>query len=574
MINLTYIKQALLFVITLFVVLSAHGSVSLQQDADEMRQANIYQASLVNNSAQNQTNNLTQHQGKTGQSKSHLYGDWLFNGGFKTSSFSAINPNYIISQGDNLLVQLWGGLEFQAEITVDAQGNIYIPRVGPIKVLGVSNAELNNVIVKSIKRVYTANVEVYINLISSQKVKVFLSGLVEVPGIYEGQSADSILRFIDLAGGIKRDLGSYRNIQIKRNNKVLHVIDLYKFIEEGEMPNIQLQDGDFIFVGPKQGSVSIEGAVGFVGTYEIQSEQANIGDILNAVSLNDNATQVTVISPKIINTASSGVKEIEVQQYTLDEIKYFYVEAGAVIKVTSQLRADSISVQLLGEHNSVSEIVLPWGASLADLLSRIELTKQSNINAVQLFRKSVAIRQKDMLNASLSALEQNVLTTRSETNEAAQLRNAEAKTILAWIDKARQVETKGQVLLTDGTDPATIHLVQGDKVVIPTIRNLVMVHGEVLFPTAIAYQDDQNVLDFIQYAGGSNEDIDDMNIMVMKPNGTVVIVNDYLKDEEAISPGDEIFVLAKPDEKLFQLTKDITQVLYQVAASAAVFIAL
>ena len=101
-----------------------------------------------------------------------------------------------------------------------------------------------------------------------------------------------------------------------------------------------------------------------------------------------------------------------------------------------------------------------------------------------------------------------------------------------------------------------------------------MVHGEVLFPTAMAYDKEKSIQDFIDSAGGLNDDIDDMNILIMKPNGTFVDVNSDVTDEDEISPGDEIFVLARPDVKSLQLTKDISQVIYQVAVSAAVVLAL
>jgi protein involved in polysaccharide export with SLBB domain len=110
--------------------------------------------------------------------------------------------------------------------------------------------------------------------------------------------------------------------------------------------------------------------------------------------------------------------------------------------------------------------------------------------------------------------------------------------------------------------------------VIPSKRYLVMVHGEVLFPTAIAYSENKSVEDFIDNAGGLNDDIDDMNILIMKPNGSFIDINDDLSDEDEISPGDEIFVLARPDVKSLQLAKDLSQVIYQVAVSAAVVLAL
>lgn len=537
--------------ITLFgYIFQSHATVSLQQDADAEIQDAI------------QDSNVSQ-----------LYGSWLFGGGFTKASFSAVNPDYRINQGDKLLVQLWGGIDYQAEVSVDPQGNIFIPKVGPVKVQGVNNQNLNGVLLKSVKRVYKSNVEAYVTLLSSQKVKVFLSGLVNKPGLYEGQSADSVLRFIDQAGGIRSDIGSYRHIELKRNNKTKYYIDLYEFIEKGLMPSIQLQDGDVIFVGPKQGDITVEGEVGYSGKYELKTHKAKLTDVLKAVVANEKATHVTIIEPSS-ELMQGNKKEVNANQYALTEIIDVQLRPGALVKVSSQLRATSISVEVVGEHNSEFEMVLPWGANLAQLLERVEYTELSNRKAIQLYRQSVAERQKAMLHASLQALEQSVLTARSETKESAQLRAAEAETILKWIEKAKNVEPKGQVLLSDGYNASAVILQQGDRVVVPSKRNLVMVHGEVLFPTAIAYNDDLAADDFIDSAGGATADVDDMNILVMKPNGAFVDINDDLGDEDEVSPGDEIFVLAKPDPKSLQLTKDLSQVIYQIAVSAAVVLAL
>ena len=485
-----------------------------------------------------------------------LYGSWLFEGGFSNSSFSGINPEYRVSQGDTLLLQIWGGIDFQSETKVDPQGNIFVPKVGPIKVQGVTNKQLNNVVLKAVKRVYKSNVEAYVTLLSSQKVKVFLSGLVNKPGLYEGQSADSLLKFIDQAGGIRRDIGSLRNIALKRSNKTLFNLDLYDFIENGNMPAIQLQDGDVIFVAPKTGEITIEGDVGFSGKYELEQTSVDLSRVLKAVVPSEQATHVTIVESMVENKTSNK-KQVDAKQYALTEIKDIKVKAGALIKVSSQLRANSISVDVTGEHDSAYEMVLPWGASLKDLLSQIKYTRLSNEGAVQLYRKSVAARQKDMLMASLAAL-----------------RKAEAEIIIQWIEKAKKVEPKGQVLLSSGYDASQIILQQGDKIVIPSKRNLVMVHGEVLFPTAIAYNKDLDTQDFINHAGGTTADVDNMNILIMKPNGVFKDMNDDLGDEDEISPGDEIFVLAKPDVKSLQITKDIMQVIYQVAVSAAVVLTL
>jgi protein involved in polysaccharide export with SLBB domain len=529
--------------ITLLLNSAALWAISLQQDED----AEVVEA--INDS-----------------SASKLYGSWLFTGGFSDVPFSGINPDYRIASGDKLLVQVWGGIEYQQEIIVDPKGNIFIPKVGPITVLGVSNQDLNRIVLKSVKRVYKSNVEVYVTLLSTQTVKVFLTGLVNKPGLYEGQSADSILRFIDQAKGIRADIGGLRQIQLRRNNKIIENIDLYDFLSSGSMSRRPLQDGDVIFVGPRQGVVTIEGEVGFAGKYEIRGRQETIASILDAIVPNDRATNVTII--EAIN------KSIEASQYSLSDISNQTVSNGALIKLSTQLRATSISVEVVGEHSSENELVVAWGTSLDSVIKKIKLTKLSNLNGIQLYRESVAERQKDMLQASLTALEQSVLTARSSTKEEAQLRKAEAEIILQWITKARLVEPRGQVILSKGYEADKIILQQGDRIVVPSHKNLVMIHGEVLFPTAIAFNSELTIEDFIAKAGGTNRDTSDFNIVIMRPNGEFIDANSDLDEDEYVKPGDEIFVLAEPDSKSLQLTKDLTQIIYQIAVSAAVVIAL
>ena len=532
-------------------------------------------ASQVNALNIQKDQNAEQQQTLMQSDTSPVFANWLFSGAFAKAKFTGINPNYRINQGDTLLVQLWGGLDFQKEITVDAQGNIFIPKVGPVKVLSVANKNLNKVVLKSIKRVYKSNVQAYVSLLSSQSVKVFLSGMVAQPGLYEGQSADSVLAFIDQAGGIRQQLGSYRNISIKRNGKTVSTLDLYEYIQNGTLTNLQLHDGDVIFVAPKKGEITIKGQVSFSGKYELKNSGANIQTILNAVVIKQNATHITLIEPFFSEIkGEEGKKEVRAKQYNLSQLKNITVQAGSTVKVSSQLRAKSISVEVVGEHDSQFEMVLPWGANLADLLAQVKYTKLSNKNAIQLYRESVAKRQKDMLMTSLTALEQSVLTARSSTKESAELRVAEAETILQWIEKAKKVQPKGQVLLADGYDASQVILQQGDRIVVPSKQSLIMVHGEVLFPTAITYDNELSANNYIAKAGGSTADIDDMNVLIMRPNGSFINVNSDLSDEDEIYPGDEIFVLAKPDVKSLQMTKDIMQVIYQVAVSAAVVLAL
>ena len=283
------------------------AALAVQDSPDESDSSSIYEQPLEN---------LTP--------KSDIYGSWLFDGGFKKVSFSGVNPKYRISQGDTLLVQLWGGLSSQEEKVVDAQGNIFIPRVGPVKVEGVTNNDINNVILKSIKRIYKSNVEAYVTLVSSQTVKVFVSGLVNKPGLYEGQSADSILRFLDQAGGIRPELGSYRHIYLKRSGKIISQIDLYNFISQGNMPILQLHDGDVVFVDRQIGYITISGEVGFTGRYELKESHTSLTEVIRAAVVTDKATHITLVEPE-------GTK-VNARQFSINELGDNQIQPGAQIR--------------------------------------------------------------------------------------------------------------------------------------------------------------------------------------------------------------------------------------------------
>jgi protein involved in polysaccharide export with SLBB domain len=84
-----------------------------------------------------------------------------------------------------------GAFQYDGALTVDPKGNIFLPNIGPLKVSGMTNAQLNNTVTSKIKEVYTSNVNVYASLLQAQPVKVFVTGYVRSPGLYGGVASDS-----------------------------------------------------------------------------------------------------------------------------------------------------------------------------------------------------------------------------------------------------------------------------------------------------------------------------------------------------------------------------------------------
>ena len=198
------------------------------------------------------------------QSESGLpppYGANLFAGGYETERSDGLNDNYLIAPGDKLNIWIWGAVNFSNVVTVDNQGNIFIPDVGPINVKNVAASKVNNLVTSHISEVFTNNVNVYVNLLTATPVSVYVTGPVIRPGQYAGQSSDSVLYFLKRAGGIDSDRGSYRHIKVLRQNRVIQQIDLYEFMQQGKMPKLSLKDQDVILVEPQGPMINVAGKV-------------------------------------------------------------------------------------------------------------------------------------------------------------------------------------------------------------------------------------------------------------------------------------------------------------------------
>jgi protein involved in polysaccharide export with SLBB domain len=503
---------------------------------------------------------------------SDVFGANLFTGAFARQGATQFNPNYAIAIGDTVQVRLWGAFEFDAALTVDPKGNIFLPNAGPIHVQGVRNQDLQRLVEAAVARVFRANVSSYASLAAAQPVRVFVSGFVNRPGLYSGTSMDSLLHYLDQAGGIDPERGSFLNIQVKRGQQVRATANLYDFLFNGMLPLTQLADGDVIFVASRQSTVKVAGLAENAKRFEFSDGSRTVAELIKLAKPKAAATHVRVVR----NTGS--IKNTE--YYPLAEAHRVTLQNGDDLEFTADKKPGTIAIRVEGEHLSAQEYVLPYGARMGDLLKQIEYSERSDKDNLQLFRQSIKLRQKQMLQTSLNSLETAALTARSGTNDEAILRRQEAELILQWVDRAKKIEPNGQVVIAQAESRNDLLLENGDILRVPTRDGLVLVSGEVLFPNAVAYENSLGLDDYVGRAGGYTQNADAARIIVAHRDGSFTEAaekkgffssrNENGTDDVKVRAGDEILVLPRIDVKSRQIWKDMTQIIYQIAVSAKV----
>lgn len=504
--------------------------------------------------------------------QSDVFGANLFTGAFARQGASPFNADYALAVGDKVQVRFWGTFNFESVVTVDAQGNVFLPHVGPVQVLGVKNQDLQKVIEAAMAKVFRNSVSSYAQLAEAQPVRIFVSGFVNRPGLFNGTSMDSLLHYLDQAGGIDADRGSYLSVQVKRGDTIRAQVSLYDFLLLGKMPIVQLSDGDVVFVPPKQSQVKVSGLAVNTKRFEFAAKQAKVSDVLALAKPLASATHVRVVR----NTGT--LKNTE--YYPLGQADTVMVQSGDELEFTADKKLGTITVRLEGEHLSAQEYVLPYGSRLKDLMSQVAFSSRSDSDGLQLFRISVKERQRQMLQTSLKSLETAALTARSGTSDEARLRKDEADLLLQWIERAKAIEPRGQVVLGQSVDRNELLLENGDILKVPLKDNLVLISGEVLFPNALAFDRKLGLDDYVQKAGGYTQNADTARIVVAHRDGSFtqneVDTGFFGKgtSKVKVNPGDEVLVLPKIDVKSRQIFKDMTQIIYQIAVSAKVVLGL
>ncbi len=208
-------------------------------------------------------------------------------GTFLPSISVATPPSYVLGAGDEVVVTVWGETQLLHRLTVNREGSIYVPDVGPVTAQGLTVVQFRDRLLKRMSGIYSglvdgagkANTFLDVSLAKLKTIQVFVLGEVRKPGGYALSSMSGVLHALYLAGGPTAD-GTLREVQVVRKGAAPALVDVYGYILKGDKSKDgPLTDGDIVFVRPAGRRVALTGHVLRPAIYEMK-EGEHLGDLL------------------------------------------------------------------------------------------------------------------------------------------------------------------------------------------------------------------------------------------------------------------------------------------------------
>ncbi|MEZ0184350.1 SLBB domain-containing protein [Flavobacterium oncorhynchi] len=305
-----------------------------------------------------------------------IFGSELFDKptlNFEPDLKMATPVNYILGSGDKLEVSVYGIQQFDDTVSVNFEGKVSIQNVGQIAVGGMTIEAATQKIKAAIARVYTTvrsgQSQVSVSLSDIRTIKITIVGGKQ-PGNYSISSLASVYNALHLAGGPGKN-GSYRNIELIRNNKIYRNIDIYKFLVKGDQSdNVNLKDNDVIRIPTYTQRVTIEGEVKRPGIFEMKKGE-KFSDLLSFASgFNEFAYTASV------NVLQKTGKEFKVHDINESEYNSYLPQSGDVFRVTKILNRFENRIKIEGAVFRPDYYSYTEGMRISDLITRAEGLKE------------------------------------------------------------------------------------------------------------------------------------------------------------------------------------------------------
>lgn len=347
-----------------------------------------------------------------------IYGHHIFRDNqlpyFEKASDVKAPDSYIIGTGDELVVSVFGFSYFNEVLKVDAKGTINPTNIGPIRIKGIPFVKAEALIRSKFAQFFDlSNNQLTVTLAYSRVISVNFVGEVNRPGSYRIPALNTAFNALMAVGG-PSELGSVRNIQIKRNGKLIKTLDVYDFLSNpNSKQEFYLEDNDYIFVSPYSKVVKISGAVKRSMRYELKPKE-NLNDLLNYTGGVTTSAYTKLISIKRLAGDGNQQQLLNISLDSLKERKLdFELFDGDIIVIGEKLDELTNFVEVIGPVYRPGSYEWVENSRVSDLIQKANGLKKN----VRL-DKAYLIRTHDDYTKEYIAISiEKILANPADTNE-------------------------------------------------------------------------------------------------------------------------------------------------------------
>ena len=501
---------------------------------------------------------------------------------FALPATATVPPDYVLGPGDNIDISLTGSIEGNFNSSIDNDGRLFLPRVGPVMMAGVRYGDLRTRVTAAVGNQYrnfTANVTVK----QLRGIRVYVTGFAASPGAYTVSSLSTLVNAVLAAGGPSAG-GSFRKAMLMRGNRQVAELDLYDLLLRGDRSrDVVLQNEDVINIAPLGAQVAMIGSVNAEAVYETRP-----GESLEALLKLAGGPAVLADTSRLVLFRTRDSETLIGREIARRDAAQEAAVGGDIVSVLasgSLLQPQSrqaVLVRLEGEVARPGSYLVKPGSSLGAVLEQAGgLTDQAFPFGARLERLSVKLQQRAGFREAVDQLELSLVATplTSESlNEGEQARAlASAKAVL---DRLRSADPDGRLVMditaAAASLPGNLTLENNDRLVVPPRPSAVGVFGAVYRPASFLLLGNEGlrVRDYVVRAGGPIRAADTRRLFVVRANGEVLTHKMGALDAPAM-PGDVIFMPVKTqNNNLWARIRDISTIIFQLGITTAALVAI
>ncbi|MCR9654824.1 SLBB domain-containing protein [Vibrio parahaemolyticus] len=366
------------------------------------------------------SSNIEEQWLKKGEQKElKRFGLDLFSG--SPSTFAPISDvpvpaNYTVGSGDEIIVQLFGKENETHRLRVNRAGTINFPSLGPVNVAGMHFSDVRDSLTQRVKE-QMIGVRSDISLGELRTMQVFVMGDAYKPGAYTVSALTTISQAIYYSGGFGES-GALRDIQLKRDGKIIRKLDMYDLLLKGDASNdVRLLPDDVVLIGSVNDTVSIEGEINRPAIYEVKAGETYQQLIQMAGGFTANAY---VEQLEIKRYASHGAREALTLDFNKTQDRQSKVKNGDSIKILKKSEELTRYVQIEGDVHHPGYVEWRNGVRVADLFKSVDsaFNSTADVNYAVVVReinpqRDIEVFQLSLANAILSPGSQDNLQLQS-----------------------------------------------------------------------------------------------------------------------------------------------------------------